>query len=228
MIELITSKNPKSPISEAYRTVRTNLQFSNIDCNLKVIGITSSGPAEGKTTTASNLAETFAQTGKKVLIIDADLRKPRVHKVFNVSNQRGLTNVLVDFSLLDDVLQHGGTNVHILTSGPIPPNPSELLASKTFDQLLLKLQEQYDVIIVDTPPVGLVTDAAILSTKLNGMILVTASGKANIDNVKHAKELLEQVNANILGCIMTMMPVNKKDYYGYHYYGEESINRKKR
>lgn len=217
-LDVITLTQPKSPISEAYRTLRTNLQFSNVDGDLKTISITSSGPGEGKTTTLCNVAETFAQSGKRTLIIDGDLRKPRVHKVFKISNAVGLTNVLTGQEKLEDVLQITGSNIKVLTSGPIPPNPSELMESNAMKQLLEMLTQHFDVILIDTPPVGVVTDGAIIAGMVDGTILAVASHKTQIDGAKRAKQLLEQVNARIVGVVMTMMPISKKGYYGYQYY----------
>ena len=228
-LDVITLTQPKSPISEAYRTLRTNLQFSNVDGDLKTISITSSGPAEGKTMTLCNVAETFAQSGKRTLIIDADLRKPRVHKVFKLSNAVGLTNVLTGQEKFEDVLQITGSHLQVLTSGPIPPNPAELLESKAMKQLLELLSQHFDVILIDTPPVGVVTDGAIVARMVDGTILTVASHKTQIDGAKRAKQLLEQVNARIIGVVMTMMPVSKKGYYGYQYYNyEEQVETKKR
>lgn len=217
-LDVITLTQPKSPISEAYRTLRTNLQFSNVDGDLKTISITSAGPAEGKTTTLCNVAETFAQSGKRTLIIDADLRKPRVHKTFKLSNAVGLTNVLTGQAKLEDVLQNTGSDIKVLTSGPIPPNPSELLESKAMKQLLEMLRDHFDVILIDTPPVGVVTDGAIVAGMVDGTILAVASHQTQIEAAKRAKQLLGQVNARIMGVVMTMMPVSKKGYYGYQYY----------
>lgn len=229
--ELITITNPKSPITEAYRTLRTNIQFSNVDEDLKVICVTSSGPSEGKTTTSCNLAETFAQSGKRVLLIDGDLRKPRVHKVFKISGTKGLTNLLAGQLSLEEVTSYVGSDLTVIPCGPIPPNPSELIASNRMKELVANLRQQYDVVIIDAPPVGVVTDSAILSTIVDGTLLVVASGKTEIDGAKRAKQLLENVNARILGVVMTMIPVTKKGYYGYQYYSyEEEIQpaRKKR
>ena len=229
--ELITLTNPKSPIAEAYRTLRTNIQFSNIDNELTCICITSSGPSEGKTTTSCNLAETFAQSGKRVLLIDGDLRKPRVHKAFQLRGTKGLTNVLSGQAKLEEVIQFTGSNLSIIPCGPIPPNPSELISSNRMKELIELLKERYDLIIIDAPPVGVVTDSAILSTIVDGTLLVVASGKTEIEDSKRAKQLLENVNARILGVVMTMIPVTKKGYYGYQYYSyEEEVvpTRKKR
>lgn len=217
-LDLITLTNPKSPVAEAYRTLRTNIQFSNIDGNLQTICVTSSGPGEGKSTTISNLAETFAQAGNRVVIIDCDLRKPRLHKVFKLTNTMGMTNLLSGQVSIEDVTHITGSDLTVITSGPIPPNPSELLGSNTMKKLLDDFEKRYDIILIDAPPVGVVTDAAILSTIVDGTILVVASGKTEIEGAKRAKQLLENVGARILGVTMTMIPVSKKGYYGYQYY----------
>lgn len=230
--ELITLSNPKSPVAEAYRTLRTNIQFSNVDDTLQTICVTSSGAAEGKSTTIANLAETFAQAGNRVVVIDCDLRKPRLHKMFKLSNTTGMTNVLAGQAILNDVTQITGSDLTVITSGPLPPNPSELLGSKAMKKLLDDLKARYDIVLVDAPPVGIVTDAAVLSTIVDGTILVVASGKTEIDGAKRAKQLLENVGARILGVTMTMIPVSKKGYYGYQYYsyydGEETSKKKRR
>lgn len=225
--ELITITNPKSPIAEAYRTLRTNIQFSNVDEDLKIICVTSSGPAEGKTTTSCNLAETFAQSGKRVLLIDGDLRKPRVHKAFKISGTKGITNLLAGQCSLEEVTQYVGSDLKVIPCGPIPPNPSELITSKRMKELIANLRQHYDFIIIDGPPVGVVTDSAILSTIVDGTLLVVASGKTEIEGAKRAKQLLENVNARILGVVMTMIPVTKKSYYDYHYYSYEEENKPK-
>lgn len=220
--DLISIINPKSPISEAYRTLRTNIQFSNVDGDMKVICVTSSGPSEGKTTTSCNLAETFAQAGYRVLLLDGDLRKPRVHKVFNISNSKGLTNLLANQNQFEEVKQFVGSGITVIPCGPIPPNPSELIGSKRMKEILTELRDVFDLILIDAPPVGLVTDSAIFSTIVDGTILVVASGRTDIDGGKRAKHLLDNVNAKIIGVVMTMIPMSKNSYYGYQYYGEES------
>ncbi len=222
---LVAQSAPKSPISEAYRVLRTNIQFSSVDKPLKSLVITSSGPSEGKTTTICNLAVTLAQSGSRVLIIDADLRKPKVHKVFGVGNTSGLTNILAqnyDYKLY--LRRTEIQNIDLITAGPIPPNPSELLASQRMKQFLAKVSEGYDYILLDSPPVGSVTDAAILSTIVDGTILVVASGIVKIDAAKRSKELLEKVNANIVGVVLNKLIKNAGNhyYYYYYYYGEDS------
>lgn len=229
-LDLITHTNSKSPISEAYRTLRTNIQFSSVDQPVKTLMVTSSMMSEGKTTTLTNLAETFAQAGSRVIIVDADLRRPRVHQVFEVSNQQGLTNVLAGQVGLKDVVKVAGSQINILTSGPIPPNPSELLGSTKMKELVQVLSDHYDIVLIDTPPVNVVTDAAVLSTLVDGVILAIASGKTEIEAGKRALKSLEAVNANVIGTVMTMVPVTKKGYYGYQYYSYEegAENKKKR
>ncbi|MBU5436772.1 CpsD/CapB family tyrosine-protein kinase [Tissierella sp. MSJ-40] len=218
--KLITQTNPKSPVSEAFRTLRTNIQFSNIDKDIKTIVVTSSSPSEGKSTIAANLANTIAQGEKKVLLIDCDLRKPRVHKVFGLSNLEGLTNVIVGEKKLSEVVHNSEElkDLYIVSSGPIPPNPAELLGSKRMKDFLDSIKEEYDMVILDTPPIGLVTDSAVLSTIVDGTILVTAVGQTDVEVVKRAKELLEKVNANIIGVILNKVPTEGRGYYKYHYY----------
>jgi len=221
---LLVHEKPKSPISEAYRVLRTNIQFSSVDKPLKVIAITSSGPNEGKSTTISNLAITFAQSGSKVLIVDADLRKPTIHKLYDFRNQLGLVNILAKKEALGICIHDTLVdNLYVLTSGPIPPNPSELLQSESMKKFLDEVTEIFDIVLIDTPPVGSVTDAAILSSMVDGIILVAASGQVKIDEIKRSKELLEKVNANIIGVVLNKLDKNAQGnyyYYYYYYYGE--------
>lgn len=229
-LDLITHTNSKSPISEAYRTLRTNIQFSSVDKQIKTLMVTSSMMSEGKTTTITNLAETFAQAGNRVIIVDADLRRPRVHQVFGVSNQQGVTNVLAGQVDLKGAVKVAGSQINVLTSGPIPPNPSELLGSTKMKELIQMLSDHYDIVLIDAPPVNMVTDAAVLSTFVDGVVLAIASGKTEIEAGKRALKSLEAVNANVLGAVMTMVPVTKKGYYSYQYYSYEegAENKKKR
>ncbi len=206
-LNIITHTNRKSPISEAYRTLRTNIQFSSIDKKVKTIVVTSANMSEGKSTTITNLAETFAQAGNRVIVVDADLRRPRVHQLFNLENQQGLTNVLAGQIELKQAIASACSDVHVMTSGPVPPNPSELLGSEKMKELVRILSEHYDIVLFDTPPVNAVTDAAILSTVVDGVILAVASGKTDIEGGKRAMKSLQAVNANLLGAVMTMIPV---------------------
>lgn len=227
---LIFFRDPKSPVSEAYRTLRTNIQFSGVDKALKIITITSSDAGEGKTTTICNLAITMALSEKKVILIDADLRKPRVHSKFMISNETGLTNILAQKKPLESVIKTASVkDLDIITSGPIPPNPSELLQSESMGNFLEDLKKKYDYILLDTPPVGMVTDAAILAAKSDGIILVVTSGKTHIDEAKRAKQLLLNVDAKILGVVLNKVNRYEKGYYQkyYRYYEDEKKASKK-
>lgn len=209
-------EDPKSLMGEAYRTIRTNIQFSGIEKNIKSIVITSSIAEEGKTTISINLSYYISQIDKKVILIDSDLRKPKIHKVFNLANSTGLTTVLAgnyDYKIF--VQSISAVKLDVLTSGPIPPNPSELLGSKRMQLLLERMKEDYDMIILDSPPVGMVTDAAVLSTIADGTIMVCASGTTEINVIKAAKASLDKVNANIIGVIMNKVPIRKGEHYYY-------------
>lgn len=230
--KLVTFSSPKSPVAEAYRVLRTNIQFSSIDNPLKTVLVTSSGPGEGKTTTVSNLAIVLAQSGAKVLLIDADLRKPKIHKVFDLQNQQGLTSILAEskpfISFVNDTVME---NLHIITCGPLPPNPSELLGSKKMKAFIEEVKGCYDMVLLDTPPAGTVTDAVVMSTVADGVILVAASGQVTIDAVSRAKGLLTKVNANIIGVVLNKLEKNANGnyyYYYYYYYGEDERKASKR
>ena len=215
---LISMTAPKSPIAEQFRTIRTNIQFSSVDEELQTMIVTSSGPAEGKSTTTANLAVVFAQQGKRVLLIDADLRKPTVHYTFRTENHIGLSNVLTRQSSLEEaVTVTSQDKLWVLSSGPIPPNPSELLGSKGMKTLLEQAKDEYDVIILDTPPVLAVTDAQVLANLTDGVVLVVSSGKTETDAAIKAKELLESAKAKILGVVLNNKKVQDSQYY--YYYG---------
>ncbi|MBZ9625193.1 CpsD/CapB family tyrosine-protein kinase [Clostridium sp. FP2] len=225
-LDLITFKEPTSPMSESYRTLRTNIQFSSFDKKIKTILITSSGPGEGKTTTSSNLAMVMAQGGNKTILIDCDQRKPQVHKVFGFSNENGLSNILVSDNEVDiniGVHETEEPNLHVLSSGTRPPNPAELLGSVKMKNFIEELKKTYDFIILDTPPIVLVTDAQILAQYTDGCLLVISSGEAERDSVIKSKGLLEKVNAKILGTVLNKVDSKKKGYYHYQYeYGGTS------
>lgn len=215
---LISLTNPKSPIAEQFRTIRTNIQFSSVDKELQTIIVTSSGPGEGKSTNTANLAVVFAQQGKRVLLIDADLRKPTVHYTFRTENHVGLSNVLTrQLTLEEAVSTTAQEKLWVLSSGPIPPNPSELLGSKNMQVLLEQAKEEYDVIVIDSPPVLAVTDAQILANLADGVVLVVSSGKTERDSAKKAKELLESAQAKILGVVLNNKKAEESHYY--YYYG---------
>lgn len=209
---------PKSPIAEQYRTIRTNIQFSSVDNELQTIIVTSAGPGEGKSTTTANLAVVFAQQGKRVLLVDADLRKPTVHYTFRLENHVGLSNVLTRQASLEDAINPTTQDkLWVLTSGPIPPNPSELLGSKGMISLIELAKNEFDVIILDTPPVLAVTDSQILSNYADGVVLVVSSGKTETDAAKRAKDLLVSAKAKILGVVLNNKKQAESNYY--YYYG---------
>jgi protein-tyrosine kinase len=217
---LITHYAPLAAISEQYRTIRTNIQFSSVDESIRTILVTSSGPEEGKSTTVANLAVVFAQQGKKVLLIDADLRKPTVHYTFQLDNTAGLTNVLTKQTQLQKAaVTTLVDNLSVLSSGPIPPNPAELLGSKAMDDMLEAALEQFDIVIFDTPPVLAVTDAQILANKCDGTILVVGSGKTQIEPAVKSKELLLSSKGKLLGVVLNRK--NAKDSQYYYYYGRD-------
>lgn len=232
---LIAKNKPKSHIAEAFRVLRTNIQFSGIDKPIRSIVFTSAMPSEGKTTVIANTAITFALQEKKVLLIDADLRRPSVHKIFKLENDKGLTNFL---SVQDDykkyVKKTSTENLDILPCGIIPPNPSELLSSNFMKSFIAKATEDYDIVLIDTPPIGTITDAALLAAVIDGTVIVASAGTVDIEAISRAKELLLQVNANIIGVVLNKMNQNKfvKYYYYYnnYYYDENSdkADRKKR
>jgi protein-tyrosine kinase len=216
---LITLTDPRSPISEQYKTIRTNIQFSVTDSEIRSIVVTSSGPEEGKSTTIANLAVVFAQQGKKVLLVDADMRKPTVHYTFRLDNIFGLTNILTKQRKLTDTYQATEIdNLYVLSCGPIPPNPAELLASQAMDELLKDAYQTFDMILFDTPPVLAVTDAQILASKANGTILVVHSQKTITDAAIKAKELLQSANSKLLGVVLNQR--KQKDSHYYYYYGK--------
>lgn len=217
---LITHLNPKSPVAEAYRSLRTNIQFSSADKVIRTIMVTSAGPGEGKSTTAGNLATTYAQAEQKVLLIDADLRKPTVQHTFMISNRYGLTNVLTNQCKVQEVISETFVpNLYVLPSGAHCPNPAELLASERMRNLIAELKEHFDTIIIDTPPSLAVADAQIVATICDGVVLVVDSGKVKISQSQKVKEKLEHVNAKVLGVVMNNIKRNKNEDYYYYYYG---------
>ncbi|KIL35377.1 capsular biosynthesis protein [Cohnella kolymensis] len=217
---IIVHNNPKSPVSEAYRSLRTNIQFSSVDTRIQTIMVTSASPGEGKSTTAINLAATYAQAEHKVLLIDADLRKPSIHHTFLCSNRFGLTNWLTNSRPVSEVVVKTFVpNLYLLPSGAIAPNPSELLSSKKMSKLLEELKQEFDIIILDSPPVLAVTDAQIIASISDGVVMVADSGKVKIATAQKAKEKLEHVNAKILGVAINNIKRSSHDDY-YYYYGE--------
>ena len=218
---LITQTAPRAPISEAYRVLRTNLSFSAIDTELRSVLVTSSSPGEGKSTCSANTAVVMAQTGHKVILIDADLRKPTQHRIFETNNNHGLTTALLDSSTpVAAHLQATRTpGLRLMASGPLPPNPAELLNSKRMRDVLAELLEDADFVIVDTPPVLTVADAAILAPKVDGCILVAEVGKTKYDILKESSTRLRATNAALFGLVLNRSKAGRAGYY-QNYYNE--------
>ncbi|WP_019534274.1 CpsD/CapB family tyrosine-protein kinase [Paenibacillus ginsengihumi] len=217
---LITEENPRSFVSEAYRTLRTNIQFSSIDSQIRSIVVTSPEPSEGKSTTISNLAVTFAQEGKSTILIDADMRKPTLHHYFLKSNRSGLSNLLAGQMDLQQCLNDTHIDhLYLLPSGPIPPNPAEMLNSKRMEQLIEELKTRFEMILIDSPPTLAVTDSQILATKVDGVVFVLNCGKVKRDTARKALDRLEQVNARMLGVVLNNKDRKKSESPYYYYYG---------
>ncbi|EPI00965.1 capsular exopolysaccharide family protein [Enterococcus faecalis 13-SD-W-01] len=218
-VSLITLTNPSSPVAEQYRTIRTNIQFASPGGQqIKTIVVTSSGPGEGKSTTAANMAVVFAQSGQRVLLVDADLRKPVLYKTFKLTNISGLSTILSTAgNIADEVQKTPIENLSVLPSGPKPPNPSELLNSPRMNQLLAEAKDLYDVIIFDMPPVVAVTDAQIMASKTDGTLLVVREHTSRKESLTKAKELLDMAQAKVLGVVYNGAEHSKDAGY---YYGE--------
>jgi len=218
--QIITLTNPRSPISESYRALRTNIEFSSIDEKLQVLMVSSAGPGEGKSTTITNLAVTFAQSEKKVVLIDADLRKPTAHHTFSISNRYGLSSIISQQCSLEEGIQVTDIpNLDVITSGAIPPNPAEMMGSKRMTATIEQLRQMYDIVLIDTPPLLAVTDAQIVSTKSDGVILVVDQGKVKRDIASKAVKNLESVNARILGVVLNNVKRKANEEAYYYYYG---------
>jgi len=224
--KLVVAHDPRSPISEGFRSMRTNIQFASIDRPIRVLLVTSSGPGEGKSTVAANLATALAQSGQKVALIDADLRRPSVHREFGLTNSFGLTDVLLQGGkMLDHALQSTGIeNLQVMVSGPVPPNPAELLGSERIAAVLDQLKTKVDWIILDTPPCMVVTDAAVLAKRADGVLVVARVGSTRRDALKEAVESLEHIGAKVLGVIMNQISAQRTSYY-YNYYSRYYSNR---
>lgn len=230
---LITHFAPKSPISEAYRTFRTNLQYTKLDRDLKALLVTSPGPGEGKSTSVSNLAITMAQMGSRVLLIDSDLRRPVLHSIFKIDRRVGLSNVLVGRATIEEAVQSTDIeNLFVMPCGTLPPNPSELLASAAMTRALEEMKARYDIVLFDSPPIIAVTDAAVLSSRLDGVILVVKAGQTYREAAYRAHTLLKNVNARILGALLNGVQVENMYgsyyyYYHYYYYGKDGDKKRK-
>lgn len=225
-------KEPKSLVAEAYRTLRTNLQFSSLDRPLRSLVVTSAVATEGKTTTVANLAVVIAQAGKRVVLVDADLRRPSAHKLFNLPNRDGLTTALVqEPGKLDGYLQDTPVeNLRVLTSGPVPPNPQELLGSQRMEELIRQLEQDADIVLVDTPPSLMVADASVLAARTDGVLMVVNAGKTRRTAIEQAVDSLRQIGARVVGAVLNRVSMRGgRGYYYYysyysHYYSDEETD----
>ncbi len=205
-MELVTITDPRSPISEAYRTLRTNLSFYSLDNPLRSLVVTSPAPNEGKSTTIANLAVTIAQSGRRTILVDCDLRRPSLHDLFGLKAEPGFTDLVLADRLELPLQPTGVDNLWLLASGAKPPNPADLLGAKKVDQIIARLQEEADMVLFDAPPVMAVTDAAVLGAKVDGVLLVIQAGKTKRDHAERAKETLEKAKVRIVGATLTNAP----------------------
>lgn len=210
--------NSKSIVAESFRTLRSNLQFSEFGKNIKIIVVTSANPNEGKSEVSINLAASLAQQGKRVIIIDADMRKPTQHKLIELNNTEGLSTFLLKKSGVDSInhLTINDVNLDVLTSGPVPPNPSEMLASSSMDETLKAFEDFYDYVIIDTPPLLAATDAQVLASISDATLLVVDIKKSKRRQIIEAKRRLDHVGARLLGVIMNKIDSHKDTYYYYY------------
>ncbi len=217
MIDLITITDAHSPRAEAYRSLRTNLDFYSLENPLHTLLITSAEPEDDKTTVLANLGVISAQGGKQVILIDADLRRPRLHEVFGLDNSRGLASALTDETADLPIFDTEIPNLRVIPAGPTPENPADLLASDRMGDIIAQLKEQADVVLFDAPPLIAVTDGALLATRVDGVLLVARAGRTKREFVERAKDILAKVNANLVGSVLTNAAL---DTGVYNYYGE--------
>ncbi|MFQ5593419.1 MAG: CpsD/CapB family tyrosine-protein kinase [Anaerolineae bacterium] len=213
---LVTLSDPRSPVAEAYRSLRTNLEFSSLDEPLRTMLVTSPAPEAGKSTTLANLAVALGQAGKQIILVDCDLRRPSQHDIFGVSNTAGLTSVILDDTTSAAPLRETGVaGLRLLTSGPLPPNPAELLGSRRMAGLIQTLREQADMVLFDAPPVIAVTDAAILASQVDGVLLVLNAGVTRREHAQRARAALDKVNARLVGTVLNNVKLDTS-LYGYY------------
>ncbi len=211
--DLIALRDPRSAAAEAYRTLRTNIQFSSLDRPLQTLMITGSGVDEGKSTTVANLAVTFAQAEQRVVLVDCDLRRPALHTIFGLGNDLGVTSMMLVQGEPPPLQATSVPGLQLLASGPLPPRPSDILGSRRMADLIARLRADADIVLFDTPPVLAATDAAVLSTRVDGVLLVFAAGKTRREPARRAREALEKVKANIVGVVLN--GANDERTYGY-------------
>lgn len=213
----VMEKAPKSIDAEAYRSLRSNIEYSSFDDEYRVIVVTSSVPGEGKSTTAGNLAIALAQSGNSVLLVDCDMRKPSIHKKFKISNAAGTAELLLRKKCFEEVANKHNENLTIITAGKIPPNPSEMLASRAMTAFIKEMKNEFKYIILDTPPLQAVTDAQVLSTKADGVLLIVRAGSAKREMVFNSVDLIKKVQGKVIGTVLNGVENKKSNYY---YYGE--------
>lgn len=220
MPALVASEGNRSIVAEAFRNLRTNLQYAALGSKLRLVVVTAAGPEEGKSTVTANLGVAMAQAGTRVLVVGADLRRPSLHRAFGVGHHIGLVSVLLERMSLEEAVQHHEpTGVDVLASGPLPPNPAELLGSKRMTELLQQMAERWDTVLIDTPPAVALSDAALLAARSDGVLLVVTAGQTPRDVVVAARRQLEQVGAHILGAVINRVrPTDSGQYYHYYYY----------
>jgi capsular exopolysaccharide synthesis family protein len=220
---LVSQSEPSSPAAEAYRTLRTSIQFFGVDRKMRTILVTSATAGDGKSTTISNLAVVLARAGQRVAVVSCDLRRPRLHEFFGLSNTVGFTSVLVGSAPLATALQSvaGDDRLRVIPSGPLPPNPSELLSSRRTAEIVTALEGQCDAVLIDCPPVLPVTDAAVLSARVDGVLVVATAGSTTGKEIARAVELLRQVDAPIVGVVLNGAPGDEAYGYKYEHYGQE-------
>lgn len=222
---LVVANEPLSTISEAFRVMRTNIQFAFVDRRLRSFSVTSAGPSEGKSVVLANLATSIAQSGAKVVVIDADLRRPTTHKIFGVSNEDGLSNLILhpEHQAVDYLKETTVENLWLLTTGPLPPNPAELLGSQRMGDIIEELQAFADLVVFDTPPALVVTDAVVVSTRVDGVVVVVDAGHTRRGLIKRVIDELHRVRANVLGFALNRVKIHSGGYYYqyYYYYNEE-------
>lgn len=214
---LIYSKLPRSFSAEAYKSIRSSLQYISVDNPIKTIAITSSLPGEGKSTISGNLALSLAEAGKKVMLIDCDLRRPSIHRKFVCSNKYGLTDVLLNMDIYKEAVYEFNPKLFILTAGQIPPNPCEILASSTFERFIKNISIDFDYIIMDTPPVLAVSDAKVVAAKADGTLIIVRQGKVKEKQLLKTYEELISVKARVVGTILNACDKGKNQYYYYNY-----------
>lgn len=217
--DLVVHASPRSSVAECCRTIRTNLAFMSTDKPLRTLVVTSPGPSEGKSTLAISLAITLAQSGRRVLLVDTDLRRPRLHRAFGLVARVGVTSVLAGEESVENSYQSTEVDgLFLLPCGPIPPNPSELLHTASFARLLAQLKERFDILVLDSPPVGVVIDSAIIGPQVDGAIMVAKSGRTSRDALAHGLRQMREVGTNILGCVLNDVDLSKQSGYGGYYY----------